>query len=367
LEITVNTKKFKEALRTIDTIFSRSQMRPKEGLTVSMKTEEENLVIEAAHGGLYIKTKVVLDSMEQEGKVTISAGNLQKLKFSAKTTDLKRVGRRLHFKSKIKGELEIAQASPIDAQIPEEIDFEFKIDTAALLRGVRAIGFTPTNLEKHLIAKVVQDGTKFAIMLNDSMRVAVYRTKVDALSNGEKIEMTVPLGFLVGMANRVEHNSIKVGSTESTIRMCAGNLDVYHPLRQEEIPDVAEYLESVYENDPRAEVSFDCSDMLEVLRNVSSISAGALDFNQAVRLTLDAENVEATLRMKSSIGEAQESFAVGAVEVNSENAVEISSRFAQEFLSLIKSGRTTLKIYENQAVFKALDEDITLLMAVFGE
>ena len=368
MKITVNTRPLKDALRTIDMIFAKSQMKPAEGILAIITAEDGVMYIEASNQGLWVRSKLLLEEMEEAGKVAVNVTNLQKIKFSAKTTDLHKVGRRLNFRSRIKGSLDIVQESQVEVSEREEIDIDFTISTTALIRGVKSTGFTPTNLEKHLSAKLVQEDEEFALMLNDSMRIALFKTDVD-VENADKMEIVVPLGFLIAIANRADQTKLRVGSSETAIRVSTDFLEVYHPLKQEELPDVIAYLQMVEgSNKPKAKIAINCPAMVECMKNVSSIVSGSMDFQQRMRVTVDREAMTATLLMKSKIGEAEESFPVEFIEELDEDfKVELSTKFSMEFLNLIKLGTVTITVYEDQALFRSNEDDVTLMMAVFDE
>lgn len=356
MKFTVETKKFINALSKIDSIFQKSGISSPKGNDVLISTENNMILIEVAHKGMYIKDSIEAESIDTNGEITINLIYILKLRLLNKeiTFDYDKIKNRINFLcGGFKGYLNVSQGvAQIKEQRPDAITTKATLPIKSLREGIKLTSFTPNKSTTLLPINIVTQKHNELHLRSYDSTCAAYFTTVSKEETFADLDVLVPAKFLNAVFDKLDkkeydNKKIVIGIGRSILKLNIDNMDIYYPTRQKfQRFNLAEYYQGLMKE--QSSLSFRChaNVWLEAIRMTASLTAGlGLNDNRIIISMHPERHHRALVDISSSIGEGTSEFDLIDMMEDKVKKLIISSLTYTEFLSNIEKEEIEVRLY----------------------
>lgn len=366
MQFTVETKKFTSLVSSIVNVFQQSSMLSATGNDLLITANENNLTIESANQGMYVKAKLVA-KVAKEGDFTVNSKYLLGLRLFGKeiTFDQAKAGSRITFScGKFNGKIDISQAgNKIVEQRPQEIKTDVQLPFAPFKKGMGLVLFTPNKATPVLPFNLITDSKSMILSTFDTTSATYFQTPCSDLKD---MNVMLPAQFIAASFDKLG-DKIDFGMTKKTIKLSSDNFEIYHPTKQQLNKfDVVRYYDQLTKQKPS--LSFQCKASLwiEAIQTTASITAGLGISDNTITIKVDPKTKTATVDLSASIGEATSEFELADIKECENNTFFVSSLTFNEFLNNVHDDIISVTIYPQDNFKRVLIEtnDISYLLPI---
>lgn len=325
--------------------------------------DDGTVTLEAANMGLHVKLSVPAD-VEEAGRVMVPRDRFSDLKLRGKATRIKYTSgeNALAFKSgSFSGKLNVNQDfEAVEGQRSKmQPKTTFSVPAEALKQGIKYVMFsTDVNDEDYptLPLQLSVKDRKLVLATNDGYRAAMFRANVVTDAKVEE-SILLPGPFFAEIVSFLDSDeTVKFGLNEKMFRIVSEGVDVTHPLMQVDeakLIDVEKYIEKMEKEQAAIEFMLDPKEARESVQEVVSVVPKDMNGKARLDLTVSDKSNKAALKVMSVVGAGDSKFAVSNVVINETIGVAVDSRFVGEFLTMLGSGETVVKVWDGQILMKS--------------
>lgn len=337
MHVTLSAEELKKALVLVQALVPDHL-----DVLVTAYKESQIFTIEAGHGGTYIfqslPAKVVTDgravfnspyftSLYIRGEVTFAQESQGKIRFSS---------------SKLKGSIEVNQDfARIEALRPEE---DFEISTT-VPRKVLASALARTNFSSSMQDGVrIKLGANVTVEATDQFRIATCKESL-----GKEVtpfDVVVNPVFITKVLSKLDEPEIWFGLKNGCIKIATPNFICFFPSIQIEPQDLEAWLAELDQSTCKGAIETTVEEFRDSVLGSSSIStaSGTASYETKLRCRITGDVVETTV--ESPHGSAESVFTATSSTVE-KLAINLSSKYTIEMLSLLKTGKLTLQFWDD--------------------